>query len=101
MNLCVLLLLCICSWLIACLQAVLRAFATLLAWAPTKQGDVAEVLKNRFLSCSRMLHDVLFSFSCTAGASAFGSQDRIRFVHKLLLKYARDQAHQRSPSLFS
>ena len=100
-NLCGLLILCICSWLIACLQAVLRSIAMLLAWAPTQQEDVANVLKNRFVSCSRMLHDVLFSFSSTAGASALGSQDRIRFVHKLLLQYARDQAHQRSPSLFS
>ena len=100
-NLCVLLFLGICSWLIACLQAVLCSIAMLLAWAPTQQEDVANVLKNRFVSCSRMLHDVLFSFSSTAGALALGSQDRIRFVHKLLLQYARDQAYQRSPSLFS
>jgi hypothetical protein len=74
----------------------------LLAWAPTQQEDVANVLKTRFSSCSQILQDVLFSASSTAcGAHGLEAQDRNRFIHKLLLKYAREQAHQRSQFLLS
>jgi hypothetical protein len=82
------------------LQAVLRAFATLLAWAPTLQDLVAETLKKRFVSCSHLLHDALFSVGSDVCLSASDTKNRIRFVHKLLLHYAREQAQQRSPSLF-
>jgi hypothetical protein len=83
------------------LQAVLRAFATLLAWAPTLQDLVAETLKKRFESCSHLLHDALFSVGSDVCLSASDTKNRSRFVHKLLLHYAREQAQQRSPSLFS
>jgi hypothetical protein len=97
-----LLTLCILSLIDSLLQAVLLSFSILLAWAPTQQEDVAKVLKNRFSVWSQILQDVLFSVARTArGASGLEAQDRNRFIHKLLLKYAREQAHQRSQSLFS
>ena len=79
----------------ALLQAVLRAFAMLCAWAPTQQEDVAQVLKNRFSLLSDSLQDVLFG-----AAPAADARHRQRFVHKLLLNHAREQAHQRNPLLF-
>ena len=83
------------------LQAVLRAVASLLAWAPSGQDLVAETLKKRFLSCSHILHDALFRVGHDGGASASDPKKRSRFLHKLLLHYAREQAQQRNPSLFS
>ena len=82
------------------LQAVLRAFSMLLAWAPTQQEDVAATLKHRFSSWAHVLNDVL-SYDACSDARVPGSEahGRARFVHKLLLNYARDQAHKYRPGL--
>jgi hypothetical protein len=72
----------------------------LLAWAPTQQEDVAAILKQRFLSWSLALKEVLFFRGCSSiGSSSADAENRGRFVHKLMLNYARDQVHQFRPSL--
>ena len=84
------------------LQAVLRAVAMLAAWAPSQQEHVAKVLKSRFSSFSQIMQDVSFGVTCVAGASQSSeAQLRYRFVHTLLLNYARGQARERNPTLFS
>ena len=82
-------------FLIDRLQAIVRAFAMLCAWAPTHQEDVSQVLKDRFSLFSHCLQDVFFGVAAAANA-----RHRQRLVHKLLLDYAREQAHQRNPLLF-
>jgi hypothetical protein len=82
------------------LQAVLRAFSMLLAWAPTRQEDVASALKHRFASWSHAFNNALFfDERLSASASDTDAKSRNRFVHKLLLNLARDQACQLRPSL--
>ena len=82
------------------LQAIVRAFAMLCAWAPTHQEDVSQVLKDRFSLFSHCLQDVFFGVAAAADARGPNACHRQRLVHKLLLDYAREQAHQRNPLLF-
>jgi hypothetical protein len=80
-NLCVLLLLGICSWLIACLQAVLRAFAHVLATRSTTDvaGDGMH-LKERFELFLIVLCDAIVGWDALLGREAKHSRRFLRFL---------------------
>ena len=80
-NLCVLLILGICSWLIACLQAVLRAFGHVLATRSTTDvaGDGMH-LKERFELFLIVLCDAIVGWDALLGREAKHSRRFLRFL---------------------
>jgi hypothetical protein len=80
-NLCVLLLLCICSWLIACLQAVLRAFAHVLTRRSTTDdaGDGVH-LKELFELFLIVLCDAIVGWDALLGREAKHSRRFLRLL---------------------
>ena len=68
--------------------------------AVPRESPSSQVLKDRFSLFSHCLQDVFFGVAAAADARGPDARHRQRLVHKLLLDYAREQAHQRNPLLF-